>query len=378
MIIVLSGLIGTCETGGQAWAYMQYLSGLRELGHEVYYLEDCPAGEGYSSELYVWSSGQRISDIDRAAGFVDDCLGLIGCADRWIFRVGDRSRGMAEADFLDVCARADLLIARASPLWNWREEYSWPNRRVFIDVDPSFTQTAIADPDTGWAEALGSYHHLFTIGQGVGNGNGLIPTNGHRWHRTRPPVSLKDWDFAKNGPASQLTSVIRLNGPFNDPNCQRRGVFDSYLDLPRRTSQDICLAVRKSERDYLTENGWGTVLAEEVARTPASYRQFVEASRGEFLLAKNGYVSSRSGWLSDRSVCYLAAGRPVVMQNTGLPDWLPTGEGLLTFSSLPEAVEAIAAVNADYEGHRRASRSLAETYFATDRLLPEFLETALS
>ncbi len=371
MIIVFAGLIGNCGSGGQAWAYMQYLVGLRDLGHDVYYLEDWP-------ESFVWDSGQKIIDIDSRAEFVGDCLKLVHLEDCWIIRVGDHSKGMAVSEFRDICSRADLLTARANPLPGWREEYNWPRRRAFIDVDPGFTQAATAKRDTGWAGALTRYEHLFTIGHKIGADDGLIPGAGFTWIKILPPVSLEHWKFARNGSAARFTSVVRLNGPFDNAECQRRSSFEYFVDLPKETSQRICLAVRNIEREYFVSNGWDTILAEEVARTPSSYQNFIEDSRAEFLLAKEGYVTTQSGWFSDRSVCYLAAGRPVLMQDTGLDEWLPTGEGIVTFTNLTEAIEGIEAINTDYEQHRRAARRLAEEYFAADQVLSKFLETAMS
>ncbi len=371
MIIVFAGLIGNCGSGGQAWAYMQYLAGLKDLGHDVYYLEDCP-------ENFVWDSGHKISDIDFRAEFIGNCLKLICLGDRWIVRVGDRSKGMEIDKFRDICSQADLLIARANPLSSWREEYNWPRRRVFIDVDPGFTQAAIANQDPSWIEPLKRYEHLFTIGHRVGAADSLIPAAGFKWEKILPPVSLEYWHFSRKNSAACFTSVVRLNGPFGGADCQRRSSFENFLDLPKGTSQKICFAVRDADREFFEINGWNTLLAEEVARTPGSYQEFIENSRAEFLLAKEGYVTTRSGWFSDRSVCYLAACRPVLMQDTGLNDWLPTGEGVVTFTNLTEAIEGIESINADYERHRCAARRLAEEYFATGQVFSGFLETAMS
>lgn len=371
MIVVFAGLIGNCGSGGQAWAYMQYLAGLKDLGHDVYYLEDCPA-------RFVWDNGHKVTDIDSRAKFIGDCLELIGLEDRWIVRAGDDSKGMAVSDFRDICKQADLLIARANPLSGWREEYSWPRRRAFIDVDPGFTQAAIAKHGSGWAEDLGRFERVFTIGHGIGADDSLIPAAGFTWDKILPPVSLENWHLKNNGMAARFTSIVRLNGPFNDAGCERRSSFESFVDLPKGTSQRICLAVRDMEKEYFIRNGWDTTLAEEVARTPKSYQAFIEDSRAEFLVAKTGYVTTRSGWFSDRSVCYLAAGRPVLMQDTGLDDWIPTGEGVVTFTNLAEAIEGIESINSDYERHRAAARRLAEEYFAADRVISKFLDTAMS
>jgi hypothetical protein len=149
------------------------------------------------------------------------------------------------------------------------------------------------------------------------------------------------------------------------------------MDLPRLTPQSLRIALTGADPQRFLEHGWQVVEGWEATWAPSSYREFIQGSRAEFSVAKHGYVVTRGGWFSDRSVCYLASGRPVLVQDTGLGDWLPTGEGIVTFRDVAEAVQGIEAINADYERHRRVARRLAEEYFSADRVLTSLLEAAL-
>jgi hypothetical protein len=159
---------------------------------------------------------------------------------------------------------------------------------------------------------------------------------------------------------------------------ERDKEFPRYFDLPRRTAQKFLIAQMGIKPEELTRHGWEVARGEVISRTPQSYREFIQNSRGEFGVPKNGYVAMRGGWFSDRSVCYLASGRPVAIEDTGLADWLPVGEGLLTFTDPESALRCIDGINADYERHHRAARRLAETHFATDKVLPRLLEAAMN
>jgi hypothetical protein len=377
MTIILAGAIGRSGLGGQAWAYLQYLIGLRELGHEVFYLEDC----GESSWAYDWEAGDGTFDLAYPASYVRDHLEPFGFKDRWIYRAGKESAGMPVADFQAVCAAADLLIMRAIPIWNWRKEYEGPRRRAFIDVDPGFTQRAIAGGDLGLSEAVRRCERVFTIGQRFGAPDCLCPTNGWNWIKTRPPVALSAWPCVEGGAATHFTSVMRWSAvhetePEDPVYGQKDQEFGRFIDLPRQTSQKFLLALIGPES--LAEHGWELVPGQTATRTPDAYRQFIRQSRAEFGVAKQGYVKMRGGWFSDRSVCYLASGRPLLIQDTGLSDWLPVGDGVVTFQDLPGILRGIETINAGYEHHRRAARKLAEEYFSTDKVLPALLEAAMS
>lgn len=378
MKIILAGTIGRSGLGGQAWASLQYLLGFRALGHDVYYLEDC----GDTTYVWDWEKKEWNYELDYPAAYVNACLAPFGLGDRWIYRTDAGSRGLQLEHFLDVCGSADLLIMRAVPLWVWRAEYECPQRRAFIDVDPGFTQIAIANGDKGIANGVARCEKHFTVGQRIGFDDCPIPNAGGPWLKTLPPVFLPEWPIA-NSVATHFTSVMRWQG-FREASHggksfgQRDKEFPKFIELANLTSQKFRIALMGTKSENLTQHGWEVAPGEIISRTPDLYRDFIRHSRGEFSVPKHGYVETRGGWFSDRSVCYLASGRPVLIEDTGLSDWLPVGNGLITFRDIASAKAAIEEINGDYECHRQAARELAEKYFATEQVLPAFLKAAMS
>ena len=380
MTIILAGTIGQSGLGGQAWASLQYLIGLRELGHDVFYLEDC----GECSWVYDWDKGEWTYELDPPSNYVNGCLAPFGLGDRWIYRTNDQSRGLSLESFKAICARADLMIMRAVPIWVWRKEYDLPKRRAFIDVDPGFTQRNITNGDKGLFEGIQRCERRFTIGQRIGAPDCLIENVGGPWIPTRPPVALSEWPPVSNE-VSDFTSIIRWQGitVFNEEKTaktnygQRDQEFPKFLKLPQLTEQKFRLALLGTETDVLTQHDWEIEPGEIISKTPASYRAFIQNSRAEFSVPKHGYVTTRGGWFSDRSVCYLASGKPVLMEDTGICDWLPVGEGVVLYHDLAEAVTGVNKINADYHRHSLAARSLAEKYFASEKVLPPLLEAAM-
>lgn len=371
MKIILAGTIGRSGLGGQAWASLQYLLGFRALGHEMFYLEDC----GQSSWVYDWEKSEWTTELDYPAACVHACLAPFGLD--WIYRTDEGSRGAPLDKFIDFCGGAGLMLIRAAPLWVWREEYARPTRRAFIDVDPGFTQISIVNGDQGLADGIARCERRFTVGQNIGEASCPVPAAGGPWLKTLPPVFLPEWPVAE-GEATHFTAIMRWQG-FKDVTYngisygQRNAEFPKWQDLPRRTPQRFRIAQMGVEPKLLEAHGWEVAPGEVISKTPQAYRQFIQHSRGELGIPKHGYVKMRGGWVSDRSVCYLASARPVVIEDTGIAPAIPTGEGLVTFSDVDSALAAIEAVNGDYEKHRRAARRLAEEVFATDKVLPQLL-----
>jgi hypothetical protein len=280
-----------------------------------------------------------------------------------------------------MCADADLLISWADHMGAWRPEYDLPKRRAFIDVDPGFTQIGLLQGDADLTGLVEHFDRLFTIAPGIGRPDSEIPPTGSEWHHLWPPVALSHWPVAKGGAASHFTSVMKWRG-FRDAEYrgkfygQKDREFPNFVELPSLTDQPICLAHLGADADELGAHGWDVVPGEVPSSTPWAFREFVQDSRAEFGIAKHGYVQLQDGWFSDRSVCYLASGRPVLLQDTGLEPHLPIGEGIVLFRNLREAVQGIEEINANYEQHRGWARQMAEEYFSTERVLPRLLELA--
>jgi hypothetical protein len=374
--IIVAGTIGRSGLGGQAWAILQYLLGFRALGHQVLYLEDC----GESSWVYDWEKLEWTTDLDYPASYVHKCLEPFGLGEQWIYRTNEGSRGLALQSLLDCCAKADLLLMRAVPLWVWRSEYDLPRRRAFIDVDPGFTQINIANGDKGLASGINHAEKRFSVGQRIGAVDCPIPLDGGPWLKTLPPVALNEWPMQRES-ATHFTSVMRWQG-FREAKHegesygQRDQEFLKFIDLPRAHRQKFCLAMMGTKPETLTSHGWQVAPGEIVSQTPQSYREFIQKSRAEFSVPKHGYVQTRGGWFSDRSVCYLASGRPVLMEDTGLGDWLPLGQGIVPFRNVEEAIRGIDQINGDYEAQASAARKLAQEMFAAEVVLPKFLKLA--
>ena len=379
MQIIFSGSIGRSVTGGQAWANLQYLIGLRALGHDVYYLEDC----GEWSSVYNWDTQETTWELDYPASYINECLGSYGFQDNWIYRAGQSSLGLSIEAFCEILEQSDLLIIRGIPFLTWRAEYNLPRNRAFIDVDPGFTQFCHERGEPAFVETIGSSESLFTIGQHIGNPDCPIPTCGRQWLKTVSPVEISEWPVMDDGDQESFTSVIRWRG-MKDMNYkgveygQRNREFAKFMPLPGHTQQHLKIALTGGGSSVFNKNGWEVVEGWSVTRTPQSYQDFIQNSRAEFGVAKNTYVDTRSGWFSDRSACYLASGRPVLVQDTAAGNWLPVGEGAMTFRDLRDAVSGIDMINSDYERHCQAARDLAVEYFATEKVLPALLEAAIS
>jgi hypothetical protein len=383
MIIVFAGTLGRFPVGGHAWINLQYMLGFRDLGHEVYYLEEC--GDG--CWVYRWETGDTADDLAYSATYLRGCLRSWGFAKRWTLRSGDHILGMPLKAFRDICAKADLLLIRGSPLRRWRPEYDLPRHRAYLDVDPGFTQASLLAGDPWLSDTVARCERLFTLAQRIGAADCRIVATGRHWLATVSPVWLPAWPFVCDGSATCFTTVMQWRSfdrshafsKLTDDSAlygQKDEAFANYIDLPRRTDQRLRLALTGGPPDDLAAHGWELTTGWAATRTPARYRAFVQRSRAEFSLAKRRYVLSQGGWFSDRSACYLASGRPVITEDTGFPDWLPAGEGLLAFRTPDEAFQGIEAINADYDRHRRAARQLAERHFAADRVLPALLEQA--
>jgi hypothetical protein len=374
--VVVCGYMIRHPVAGNLLAFYHYVLGLCRLGHEVAYLEE--SGWPYSCYDPVarhWhdhpDTGLRVvralaaeHGMDVPICYVNRDTGHVDGTDR----VGVRR--MLEA--------ADLLLNVGGVCW--LPEFELCRRRALVDMDPVFTQVAQFG-----AKVLPDYHAHFSYGANIGRPGCTVPTGGVDWLPTVPPVVPDLWRAA-DPPADAPFTTVANWGSYGglthegEHYGQKDEEFLRLLDLPRRTSQRLELALSGGQdvRDRLRAAGWSVRDAgEEVSTEVPTYRAYLTGSRGEFSAAKNAYVRTHSGWFSDRSVCYLAAGRPVVLQDTGFGDWLPTGRGVLAFTSVDEAADRLECVNADYPAHARAAREIAERVFNYRVVLPRLLDAAL-
>jgi len=385
-------MIGTYPVGGVVWDYGQYAVGLERLGFEVYYVEDT------ALQTYDPTYRRYVDDPTYGVDFLRRSLPLLSetLARRWYFRsVDGRTYGMDNNRIRDVLARADVFI-NVSGSCILRDEYMACNRKVLIDTDPGWNHfrnypRLDAQPEWGGGRGYRAHDYFFSYAENIGREGCVLPSLGISWEPTRAPVVPSMW--RAQPPAARWTTVLTWK---NHPETiEYRGVrygtkemeFEKVETLPKLVPAALELAAGGTDRPEDEEQaktwyptrprwealGWSVVDSHAVSATAAAYRDYVQRSRGEFSVAKNVYVETRSGWFSCRSVCYLAAGRPVVVQDTGFSDFLPVGGGLMAFSSLAEAAEAIKAVESDYARHAKMARDIAVEYFDAERVLGDML-----
>jgi hypothetical protein len=246
---------------------------------------------------------------------------------------------------------------------------------VFVDSDPAFTQLAIAKAEPWYVAFFERFDHLFTFGANIGTPASAVPTGAFTWHRTWQPITMDDWR-TETAPRDRFTSVMTWQiESFADVGGNKDQEFVKFLELPRLTPQPFELAINGPQQ-FLQQHGWHTIDAMVASNTPANYRAFIHGSKAEFGVAKHTYVATRSGWFSDRTECYLASGRPALVQDTGWSAHLPAGEGLLGFATVDEALAGIDAINSDYARHARRAQEIARAHFDARVVLPPLLEAA--
>jgi hypothetical protein len=369
MKIIVAGIIARYPFGGVTWCSLMYLLGLRALGHEVYYLED--TGEC----VYDYEKNTISLDSSYGLRYINAALSQFGLGDRWIFidYKGDYY-GESREETVRICGDADLFINLSGGSWFWRDEYRAIPRKIFIDSDPAFTQAAIAKGESWYVEFFKGFDALFTFGRNLGSPDCTIAETPFEWKKTWQPVVCEQWETDVPPERDVFTTVMTWkNQSFADADGNKDKQFQHFLGLPAKTEQPIELAVNGAH-EFLRENGWNTVDGMSVSKDLNLYRNYIQNSKAEFSVAKHLYVSTRSGWFSDRSECYLAAGRPVLVQKTGFEKYLPTEAGLLAFGNLEEALDGIEKINADYARHSRCAGEIAREFFDAKVVLRQLLK----
>jgi len=360
------------QGGGHLWVYLQWALGLRALGCRVIWLEGIDARD---PERESCQKVALLKDRLRPYGLADS-IALFSLND------GGVPRAVAgDALDLEAAAEADLLLN----LW-----HSLPaavvrrfRRTAFVDTDPGLLQVWMARGDV----RVAPHDIFFTIGETVGTPSARFPDCGLRWHYTRPPVFLPEWPPVRVAASAPYTTVTHWWGSTFEYegrtiNEEKHVSFVEYQDLPSRTpvrlELAICLAEHYDEwRARLEPLGWKIREAWDVSATPDQYRAYIRQSRGEFSCVKPSCMALANAWISDRTLCYLASGKPAVVQHTGTSRFLPDAAGLFRFRDMDEAVAAFSAIESDYERHSRLARELAEEFDAR-HVVGRVLERALA
>ena len=372
------------DGGGHFWVYLQYVEGLRRLGCNVYWLEQLRPVADPEQQAHVLSTF-----FERTKRFGLEGKTLLYALDR------TREGGAGSFRFVGCTwSEAEAVLRRADLLLNFHygidpRLLACVRRTALVDIDPGLLQIWMS---TGQL-AVAPHDCYLTTGETVGTPAPRFPHCNLRWIHIRPPVCLDLWPFTWNPRADAFTTVSTWlttdflkateNGKTVLRENTKRVSFLRFLELPQHTSQPLELALYlvakdAEDRARLEHHGWRVCDSREVTGSPEAYRSYIQRSRGEFSCAKLSCTELQNAWISDRTLCYLASGKPVVVQHTGPSSYLPDGEGMFRFTSLQDAVEAFEEINAHYDRHCRSARATAETYFDSKRVLETALNAALS
>jgi hypothetical protein len=380
--IVVCGYMIRFPLAGNMLAYFHYLLGLHRLGHQVVYVEE----SGWPYSCYEPTTGDWRDHPATGLRLVRELMAEHDAVlpFSYVNRNTGATEGMSRAELENFLARADLLLNVGGVCW--LPEFRLCRRRALIDLDPLFTQV-----DQFGAKLLGDYDAHFSYGTQIGRPGCSLPMAGVTWQPMLPPVVPELWHRTPrtSAPNSRrpLTTIANWGAyggiEYGGEQYGQKDVeFLRLIDLPQHTAQPLELALSGAGEETVAQfvnAGWSVRDAGlEVSTGLEAYQAYIRNSRGEFSAAKQAYVKTRSGWFSDRSVCYLAAGLPVILQDTGFSDLLPTGRGLLAFSTVEEAADCIERVNADYLAHCASARDLAEDILSYRVVLPRLLDAALA
>lgn len=379
--IIIFGILFWYPLAGVTWQFLHYLIGLRRLGYDPYYIED--SGR--------WVYDPRLHDLTPDASgniqAVAPTLEACGFGERWAFRgnyPGGKCYGMtsSQIDRLYPDADAFLNITGAQEL---RDEHLLCPRRVYVETDPVAAQIRVAKGDAHMMNVLDLHDTHFSFGENLGAADCKVPVERYDWLPTRQPIVIDLWENSFDTSASPYTTIATWHSKGKDVTWQgetyywsKDREFMKVLDLPVKRTGPFELAMKVDDdiKALLNLHGWRHANSADISSDVDSYRSYIQRSRGEFTVAKDQNIRLRSGWFSDRSASYLAAGRPVITQETGFSNVLPTGRGLLSFETMDEALAAVDAIESDYTGHCRAAREIAAECFAAEPVLASLMARA--
>jgi hypothetical protein len=385
--IIVGGMVGQYPLGGVAWDYFHYALGLHELGHDVYYHED------------TWSwpldpiKGYPVDSPDQSVKIIKDFFDTYAPAlsHKWHYLLlHDKSYGMTREAFDDVARTADIFINVSGSSF-FPDHLNPKCIKVFLDTDPGYNQIVMHERPSWsenvdrWIKQVRDHDRHFTYAENIYGDDCVIPRMDFNWIPTRCVVTLPQWESIRNTPPPRdatFTTVMSwtyFKGPL-----VYKGVsygakvpeYERFRDLPSRVNIPLILAVGGIHQDpeIVKRDGWEWHDGALMSRTPQSYAKFIEDSLAEWSIAKNVYAATRCGWFSCRTACYLAAGRPAVVQETGWSKFVPAGDGLITFTTMEQAVEGIKQIIAAPEKHRKAAYEIARSYLTPQKVLTPMIE----
>jgi GT2 family glycosyltransferase len=377
--IVVLGFLSHFPVAGVAWQTIHYLAGFHRLGYEVFYVE----AHGCTPSKLMQSD--RDDGATRAAAYIEHIMRRIGLEHSWAYHSLYDSRyfGLSEAQLRELYQSAALLInLHGSHLP--AVELAATGRLIYLETDPVDVEIDLFHQRAETLQYLSPHCAFFSFGENLGSPDCLVPVpKEFRFIPTRQPVVMDFWEEEETQTGDCFTTIGNWRQPWRECNFKQEVYrwskhleFQKFLDLPARTSQPFELALssfNEEDRKLLESNGWRVQQALELSGDLDVYRAYIAQSRGEFTVAKDQNVRLRSGWFSDRAATYLAAGRPVINQDTGFSNHLPTGHGLFSFSTIEDVLGAVDCINSDYERHRRSARNIARDYFSYDVVLTKLV-----
>jgi len=378
--IIVFGILFWYPLAGVTYQFLHYLLGLRRLGYDPYYIED--SGR--------WIYDPRLNDLSPDASgnlaLVVPALEKHGFADRWAFRgkyPEGKCYGLSETQIDNLYKEADAFL-NVTGAQEIRDEHLVCKRRVYVESDPFASQVRVALGHEPTITALAAHDTLFTFGENLGQPDCDVPVQKFTWLPTRQPVITDLWRGSLKGGNTYNTITTWHN---KGKNIEYRGEtwywtkdreFEKFLDLPKKRPLSFQLAATVEEpvKNLLHARGWTQVDSTGISSDFNTYRDYIQSARGEFTVARDQYVRPNTGWFSDRTACYLAAGRPAITQETGFSKFLPVGKGLFAFKTMDDVLAALDAIESDYPGNCRAALEIAEEYFSAEKVLASLMERA--
>jgi hypothetical protein len=380
--IIVFGIIFWYPLAGVTYQFLHYLIGLRRLGYDVYYVEDS------GRWVYHADSYEFTPDASDNIAAVAPILHAHGFEGKWAFRgnyPGGRCYGMTEENLLKLYREADAFL-NVTASQELREEHLVCPRRIYVETDPFAVQIKVAEGDEPTIAALAAHDIHFSFGENLGASDCGVPVERFTWLPTRQPVAIELWQNPHEpSAASSYSTITTWHNKGKDLTFRgevyywtKDREFLRFIDLPQRRSAPFELAVVLDEptERLLRSHGWNIVHSLPISQDIDRYRDYIQRSRGEFTVAKDQVVRPLTGWFSDRSCCYLAAGRPVITQETCFSKFLPTGRGLFGFLTMEDILAAVDAIESDYAGSCRAAREIAAEYFAAEKVLGSLMARA--
>jgi hypothetical protein len=378
-VIVSGAIANKYRNGGEAWVRLSWVLGLQRLGCEVFFIEQigrdsCVDAGGAVAPFESCVNLAYFKEVVEEFELTDSAT--------LVYDEGEQTSGPGWEDLLEIAGSADLLVNVSGHL-SLEPLMGRIARKAYVDLDPGFTQFWHAAGDAG--ARMAGHDHYFTVGENIGTAACSIPTSGIPWRPIRPPVTLEHWPVVSDGDSDRFTTIATWRGPFG-PIEHEGGTlglkvheFRKVIVLPQRVplTFEIALDIHPADAgdlEALRAHGWRIVDPRATVPDPAAFRRYVQTSGAEFSVAQGIYVDTNSGWFSDRTVRYLASGKPALVQDTHFARNDPPEDGLVTFRTLDDAIAGAQRIARDYRGHAEAARAFAEEHFDSDVVLTRFLE----